>query len=106
MTNGLLALIIAGTLTVPHITPAFGNDQTVGLGNDGSHRSQAGSWAALSLPPVPHLETMPWLTSGSLLKGPRIDMLLGPKIETLGPLLVEPSMPPRQFSSIAPPPQK
>jgi hypothetical protein len=104
MSKGLFALLVSGSLTVPHITPAIGNDATVGLGGQGANRTQ--SWAALSLPPVPHLETMPWLTSGSFLRGPKIDTLLGPKIETLGPFLVAPSVPPRHFSSINPPPQE
>lgn len=97
MTKGLITLLIAGSLTVPHITPALGNDATVGLGSRGAYRSQVETWAALPLPLVPHLETMPWLTSGSFLRGPKIDMLLGPKIETLGPFLVAPSIPPRQL---------
>jgi hypothetical protein len=97
MTKGLFALLVAGSLSVPHITSALGNDATVGLGSQGAHRSQAEAWAALPLPPVPHLETMPWLTSGSFLRGPKIDMLLGPNIETLGPFLVAPSIPPRQL---------
>ena len=100
MTKGLFALLLAGTLTVPHIAPALGNDETIGLGARGGYRPQAESWTELSLPPVPHLKTMPWLTSGSLLKGPRIDTLLGPQIETVGPFLVAPLIPPKQFSSI------
>jgi hypothetical protein len=106
MTKGLFALLVAGTLTVPHIASALGNDATVGLGGQGANRAQAESWAALSLPPVPHLETMPWLTSGSLLRGPKIDTLLGPRIDTLGPFLVAPSIPPRHFSAINPSPQE
>jgi hypothetical protein len=105
MTKGLFALMVAGSLTVPQIAPALGNDATVGLGGQGASRLQAG-WAALPLLPVPHLETMPWLTSGSFLRGPKIDLLLGPKIETLGPFLVAPSIPPRQFSSIDRAPQE
>jgi hypothetical protein len=104
MTKRMFALLVAGTLTFPHITPALGNDATVALGGKGANWTQI--WAALSLPPVPHLETMPWLTSDSFLRGPKIDLLLGPKIETLGPFLVAPSIPPRHFSSINPPPQE
>lgn len=105
MTKTLFALLVAGSLAVPPITPALGNDATVGLGGQGASRAQP-EWAALPLPPVPLLETMPWLTPGSFLRGPKIDMLLGPKIETLGPFLVEPSIPPRQFSSIDRTPQE
>ena len=106
MTKGLFALLVAGSLAVPPIAPALGNDATVGLGGQGANRTQGEFWAALSLPPVPYLETMSWLTSGSFLRGPKIDTLLGPRIETLGPFLVEPSIPPRQFSSVVSPPQE
>jgi hypothetical protein len=99
MTKGLFALLLAGTLMVPHITPALGDEGTVGLRVPGQHPSQAGSWEALPLPPVPHLETMPWLSAGSLLTGPKVEVLLGPKIETLGPFLLGPSIPPTRFSS-------
>ena len=106
MTKGLFALLVAGSLTVPHMTPALGNDATVGLGGQEASRPQVESWAALPLPPVPHLETMPWLTSGSLLRGPKIDTLLGPRIDTLGPFLVAPSIAPRHFSAINASPQE
>ena len=96
MTKGLCTLLVAGSLTVPHITAALGNDATVGLGSQGAHRSQAEIWGALPLPPVPHLETMPWLTSRSFLKGPKVDLLLGPNIENLAPFLVAPAITPQQ----------
>jgi hypothetical protein len=99
MIKGLFALFLAGTLMVPHITPALGNGGTVGLGAGGQHQPQAESWATLPLPPVPHLEATPRLTSEFLLKGPKVDILLGPRVETLGPFLLGPSIPPRQFSS-------
>jgi hypothetical protein len=50
------------------------------------------SWDGLPLPPVPHLDTMPWLNSGSAIRGPKMDILLGPQLETVGPFLVQPSI--------------
>jgi hypothetical protein len=97
MSKGLFALLLAGTFMVPSIAPAFGNDATVGLRVQ-EPPSQAQSWGTLPLAPVPYLETTPWLTSDFLLKGPKVDILLGSKVETLGPFLVAPSIPPRQFS--------
>jgi hypothetical protein len=32
MTKGLFALLLAGALMVPHVTPALGTESTVGIG--------------------------------------------------------------------------
>lgn len=101
MTKGLFALLLAGALMVPHIT--LGNDGTVGLGGPPQRQPQAGSWEALPLPSIPHLETMPWATSDFALRGPKIDFLLGPEPKTLGTVLVQPPAPPTQFFSNARP---
>jgi hypothetical protein len=97
MRKGLFALLLAGTFMVPHIDSASGGDGTVGLRVQ-EESSPTQSWGALPLAPVPHLDTMPWLTSDFLLKGPKVDVLLGSRVETVGPFLVAPSTPPRQFS--------
>jgi hypothetical protein len=99
MTKRLFALLLAGTLLVPLISPALGSESTVGLGTPRHDPLQGSSWGAFTLPPVPYLDTMPWLKSGSALKGPKIDILLGPKLKTLGPLLVQPTIPAAQSSS-------
>src|SRR5687767_507431 len=45
---------------------------------------QAARWTALPLPAIPHLDTIPWLSaSGSQEQCQKIDMLLGPKFESL-----------------------
>jgi len=36
------------------------------------------SWDALPLPPIPYLETMPWLARQRAPTGMKVDMLLGP----------------------------
>jgi hypothetical protein len=84
MIKGLFALLMAGTLMVPHITPALGNESTVGLGAARDSLDRLSDWERLPLPPVPYLETMPWLSSGAASRGPKIDLLWGPKLDTLG----------------------
>ena len=83
MTKGMFSLLLAGALTVPHVTPALGTDSTLGLGQ--AQSPQAGG--ALQLPPIPYLDTLRWLDTGS--RGPKVDTLMGPKLDTLGPLLLE-----------------
>jgi hypothetical protein len=50
------------------------------------------------LPALPHIETLPWLTRGSTSKGSKVDLLWGPKVDTLGPFLVRPEIPASKFS--------
>jgi hypothetical protein len=85
MTKGLFALLVASTLSVSLSTSALGNESTVGLAAPRDARSQS-TTAALPLPPVPQLETMPWLTTGSSLKGPRIDTFIPDKPNPFAPL--------------------
>jgi len=98
MTKGLFTLLLlAGSLTVPHITPALGQS-TVGLAARPDQASKE-AWEVLRLPPVPHLEGMPWLQTGATLRDPKTDSLIGPKLETLGPFLLQPEIPPTRFTS-------
>ena len=46
---------------------------------------------ALQLPPIPYLDTLRWLNTGG--RGSKVDTLIGPKLDTLGPFLVEPGNP-------------
>jgi hypothetical protein len=88
MTKGLFSLLLAGALTVPHVTPALGNDSTVIIRHAPTPQANGG---ALQLPPIPYLDTLPWQDTGA--RGPKVDTLIGPKLDTLGPLLVEPGNP-------------
>jgi hypothetical protein len=99
MTKGLFALLMAGSLMVPLITPALGGESTVGLGGAPQAAPPRASWDGLPLPPVPHLDTMQWLTARPAIKGLKTDVLLGPKLETLGPVLITPVPSSPQFSS-------
>ena len=98
MSKGLFALLMAGSLMVPLITPAMASESTVGLSVARQAAAPRASWDAIPLPPVPYLDTMPWLNSGSAIKGPKVDILLGPKLETVGPFLAQPVIPGMQFS--------
>src|SRR4051794_222923 len=84
MTKGMFALLLAGALMVPHVTPAMGTDSTLGLGQ-----------APVQFPPIPHLDTLRWLDTGG--RGPKVDPLMGPKLDTLGPFLLEPEIPSASF---------
>jgi hypothetical protein len=99
MTKTLFALLVAGTLMVPHVTPAMGNEGTA-MPVSARTGLPSGEWPGeMRLPPIPHLENMPWLMSGTAVKGPKVDTLLGPKLDTLGPFLVQPTIPGTRFSS-------
>jgi len=84
MTKGMFALLLAGALTVPHVTPALGTNSTLGLGHPPA--PQAGG--DLQLPPISHLDTLRWLDKGA--RGPKVDTLMAPKLDTLGPFLLRP----------------
>jgi hypothetical protein len=89
--KGLFALLLAGTFMVPLISPALGNDSTVGLGSDQPTQPETGTWSGLPLPPIPDLDTMPWLSRRVSATGTKIDRLSWPQL-TLRPFPVEPEM--------------
>ena len=92
MTKGMFALLLAGALMVPHVTPALGTDSTVGLGQASAPQAKGGD---LQLPPIPYLDTLRWLDTR--VRGPKVDTLMGPKLDTLGPFLLEPEIPSAPF---------
>ena len=71
MMKGLLVLSVVGTLVVPQLTLASESR----FDDDG--KRQASISGGLPLPPIPSLDTTPWINLG-LEKGPRIDTLLLP----------------------------
>ena len=72
MMKKLLAFVLAGALMAPTTClaseNAFRNDRT----------GQTNFPEKLPLPPVPHLETMPWMNLDLETKRPRVDTLLPP----------------------------
>ena len=99
MKKAVIALLAAGMLTAL-LGIGKAGDGTVGLGSRPISSSQE-NWTSLPLPPVPHIDTMPWLRSGSLLRGPKVDILIGPAPGALGPFLLQPRRPPLQTFSDA-----
>ena len=97
MVRVLLAAVLAGLFAAPPAA-TWANDLTIGLGSSRDAAS-AQETAALRLPPVPYIETMPWLSSGVVLRGPKVDLLIGPTPEMLGAVVVGPPLPPLQSFS-------
>jgi hypothetical protein len=96
MTKILFAFMLASTFMVPHITPAVGNESATETAGIYGASSAQKSWDSLSLPAIPYLDTMPWLTRGSLTAGPKVDMLWPAPV---GPFLLESNISPTKFSS-------
>jgi hypothetical protein len=71
MMKGLLALSLAGALVAPQLALASKSK----FEDQGERQASRG----LPLPPIPYLDTMPWINLG-LEKGPRIDTLLRPDL--------------------------
>jgi hypothetical protein len=88
MMKAVYALLLASTLVVPHVVPACGADATTQPGAVQQNQTQVRPDRQLRLPPVPDLESMPWLKSLSTSKGTKIDFL-DPKFQVPGPFLAE-----------------
>lgn len=73
MMERLLALLLTGALVAPQISLASESE----LKNDGALAASKFP-EKLPLPPIPYLDTMPWINFGSESKGPGIDTLLLP----------------------------
>jgi hypothetical protein len=74
---GLIAALAAAVL-MPTTVNIQGSDARVEQDRPMPTR---GSWSALPLPPIPYLETMPWLVQERAPRGLKIDTLLAPKFE-------------------------
>jgi hypothetical protein len=79
MKSELFALALAGTVMVPHATPALSSEPTRPA------PSASASWTGWPLPPVPYLDTMPWLASGSIWTAPQVDSTWRPDLKAIGP---------------------
>ena len=78
---GLVAAI-AAALLVPTTIKVHGSESAARVEHAWPMLKRA-SWDALPLPPIPYLETMPWLVREPAPKGIKIDRLLGPKFEMM-----------------------
>jgi hypothetical protein len=89
----MFALLMAGSLLVPHIGPAFGNDR---LSAPRAEPDIVSRWDALLRD---RSDQVPWLHWGISRSAPKGDVMIGPKIDTLGPFLLQPAQPTTLFSS-------
>jgi hypothetical protein len=76
MMERLLALLLAGALVASQVELAS-ESELHGRGV-GQATTASGFAENLPLPPIPYLDTMPWMNFGSESKGPRVDTLLTP----------------------------
>jgi hypothetical protein len=97
MIKGLFALLMAGSLLIPHITPASGNESVVRVGSSKQADSRTVDW--LTLLSTQKFERVPWIKFGSKPAGPRNDLPVGTKLDTLEPFLLPPSNPDNPFPS-------
>ena len=78
MVTKLFACMVAGALLIPGA--AFGKDGNMPT------QPRAREWkspGALPLPPIPSLETIPWLSTEATQPKQKVDQLLGPDLDTL-----------------------
>jgi len=78
---GLVAAIVAALL-VPTTIRVHGSESAARVDHAWPMLKRT-SWDALPLPPIPYLETMPWLVREPQPKGFKIDRLLAPKFEMM-----------------------
>jgi hypothetical protein len=91
---GLVAAI-AAALLVPTTVKVQGSESATRVEHAWPMLKRA-SWDALPLPPIPYLETMPWLVREPAPESFKIDRLLGPKFEMMRQNVAgtaEPSLP-------------
>jgi hypothetical protein len=77
MMERLLALLLAGALVAPQI----GQASESALNNGGARQAALTFPEKLPLPPIPYLDTMPWMNFGAESKGPGIDTLWLPNFD-------------------------
>jgi hypothetical protein len=76
MMERLLALLLAGALVAPQV--GLASESELHGGGVGQATTASGFAENLPLPPIPYLDTMPWMNFGSESKGPTVDTLLPP----------------------------
>jgi len=74
MMERLFALMLAGALVAPQTATASESE----FSNDGARKTAAKFSGNLPLPPIPYLDTMPWIGFGAESKTPGIATLLMP----------------------------
>src|SRR5215210_7973244 len=77
MVTKLFACAVAGALLFPQA--AFAKDGSTAT----QSRAQWKQAGTLPLPPIPYLETIPWLSTEETGPRQKVDQLLGPDLDTL-----------------------
>jgi hypothetical protein len=77
MMERLLALLLAGALVAPQV----GHASESALNNGGARQAAPKFPEKLPLPPIPYLDTMPWMNFGSESKGAGIEALWLPNFD-------------------------
>ena len=80
MMERLLAILLAGSLVAPQIAQASES----AFNNDRARQAASQFPEKLPLPPIPYLDTMPWMNLGSASKAPGIDILMQPDLNLPG----------------------
>src|SRR4029079_2219322 len=80
MMERLLALLLAGALVAPQV----GQANESALTNESARLVVSKFPKKLPPPPIPYLDTMPWMNFGSESKGPGIDTLWLPDFDAPG----------------------
>ena len=96
MTNVLFALLMAGTLLIPHITPALGHESVVRVGGSRTDNGTT-DWGRLLL--VGELQRVPWLGFDRSSRWQTSALPIGPKLNSLEPFVLQPTSPSTRFSS-------
>jgi len=84
---GLISAL-AAVLLMPTTVKVAGDELAPPLAHISPMLKRA-SWDSLPLSPIPHLATMPWLERELSAKRMKIDTLLAPKFELLGPAVAK-----------------
>ena len=88
MSKAMFALLLAGALLAPCITPALASEGTDGIGAWPRTESLGAKWDPFR--PTPYLDTVPWLNLDLSTKTRGNDFPIGPKLDKLDPLWLQP----------------
>ncbi len=78
MMEKLFALVLASALVAPQTAMASESE----FSNDGAPKIATRFSGNLPLPPIPYLDTMPWIGVGAESKSPGISILLMPDLDS------------------------
>jgi hypothetical protein len=89
MIRALSAVLIAGILAFSVVNPALAGGGAVGFGTDPQDRSLLSTWDKPAFAPGVYRNEVPWSDSRSATKGPKIDFLFNPQMQSFGPLVAQ-----------------